>query len=70
MFVCRNCVKNYFIRYDDGWAKWNDKKWDDFLGKSYGNCEDCHEVTTCLDIPHSRYAHKESQFAKENNLLS
>ncbi len=65
MFVCVECAKDYWIRYDTGYAMFNP---DTFLGSpsSYGPCAKCKETKPCYDLRPSRYAHKDSQYAKDN----
>ena len=69
MFLCESCIKDYYVKFDTGWVLWKPAFWENFIGpKSLGPCEDCKQTKICLDGPHGRYAHKNSEFAKEHIL--
>jgi hypothetical protein len=62
MFVCDECILNYYVHFDDGWSLIKNPQ--RFTARSLGPCEDCGKVKSCIDVPHSRYAHKDSVYAK------
>lgn len=65
MFICRDCITEYYIHFDNGWAMVSR---DRLTATSHGPCEHCRKVATCIDVPHGKYAHKDSIYAKENIL--
>jgi len=69
MFICKECAKEFYIHWADGWFIWREDFFNRFP-QSLGVCEaGCQTRTLCVDIPSSRYSHKDSVYTYENILV-